>query len=109
MLNNYFIFSVRPVKVRLGEVDFDTPDESETQDRNIAELTPHPDYIADQKYNDLALLKLDKPVKFTAFVRPACLHTSKKIAPIAIATGFGKTSFGKYSSVIHILSQSGFL
>lgn len=82
------------MKVRLGEVDFTTEDESEIQDRTIVEMIKHPKYSQEMKYNDIALLRLDAPVRFTAFVRPACLQTTKQVPPLAIATGFGKTSYG---------------
>lgn len=56
----------------------------------------HPDYKPPAKYDDIALMKLDEPVSFNGFVRPACLHFEEKIAePKAIATGFGKLAYGK--------------
>lgn len=46
-------------------------------------------------YNDVALVKLDRIVKFTVFVKPACLYTNPNIAPdtTLIATGWGLTKF----------------
>jgi Asp/Glu/hydantoin racemase len=36
----------------------------------------HPNYSTITKYNDIALLELEKSVEnFTELVRPACLHT----------------------------------
>lgn len=52
--------------------------------------------------NDIALLKLDREVKFTAYVRPACLDFTGEIAEnSAYTTGWGKTAYGKK----HILSH----
>lgn len=64
--------------------------------RNVAELTAHPNYKRPSKYNDIALIKLDKPVDFTPFVRPACLDTQPTISnKKAIAIGFGKVNYRK--------------
>lgn len=49
------------------------------------------------RYNDIALIKLEKPLKLNEHARPACLNTDPKVAwPKAIATGFGKTVYGMH-------------
>ncbi|XP_077290818.1 modular serine protease-like isoform X2 [Arctopsyche grandis] len=43
-------------------------------------------------YNDIGLLKLDRKVKFSAKIRPACLHVGNQVNERkAIATGWGTT------------------
>lgn len=80
----------------MGEVNFATEDESKTQDRKIQQVIIHPDYGPKSKYHDIALIELNKAVTFNAYVRPACLNILEKVGEnTAIATGFGKTSFGK--------------
>ncbi|CAH1374591.1 serine protease snake-like isoform X2 [Tenebrio molitor] len=84
-------------KVRLGIIDLDSPDH-ELQERLISGRIPHPDYKAPSKANDIALIKMNNPVEFTPYVRPACLN-SKKLVPgaKALATGFGKLSYDSES------------
>ena len=49
------------------------------------------------RYHDIALLKLDRPLELNADVRPACLENKlKPPGKSAVATGFGKTSWGKF-------------
>lgn len=59
--------------VRLGEYDFSTVNETQFVDYGISEIIFHSDYIIRTQKNDIALLKLDKIVEYTAFIRPICL------------------------------------
>lgn len=80
--------------IRIGEQNLKrTDDRSEPQDFDIEQIIRHPDYRRPSKYNDIALFKLNRNIRITDFVRPACLwqtyytnHTS------AVATGFGLTT-----------------
>lgn len=77
--------------VRLGELDLDNDKEDASPvDFNISERIKHPDYNLPAKYNDIALIKLDRPVTFNQFIRPACLplEFSPKTV-IGVASGFG--------------------
>lgn len=77
----------------MGELDLDSDEENASPiDFNISERIRHPDYILPAKYNDIALIKLDRPVTFNQFVRPACLPEdfNPKTAR-GIASGFGAT------------------
>ncbi|KAJ3666931.1 hypothetical protein Zmor_002353 [Zophobas morio] len=69
-------------------------DTNHRQERKIIEKVVHPEYRADAFYNDIALLKLDKPVEINSYVRPACLNTNFDI-PVSqvVATGWGLTQF----------------
>ncbi|GLG93094.1 Serine protease snake [Gryllus bimaculatus] len=79
-----------PKWVRLGELDLTTAEESQHEDFGVAESIPHPDYKDGIHYNDIALLRLDRKVIFTAAIRPACIHTLPEIAdPLGIASGWG--------------------
>jgi len=65
------------------------------QERNIVERIKHPDYNASVRYHDIALFKLDRPLELNARVRPACLEVNTQVSDkSAIASGFGKTSYG---------------
>lgn len=69
------------------------------QERKIAERIKHPDYKPSVKYHDIALFKLDRPLELNPRVRPACLEVNSQIpGKSAIASGFGKTSYGQFSN-----------
>ncbi|XP_052122529.1 phenoloxidase-activating factor 3-like isoform X2 [Frankliniella occidentalis] len=66
------------------------------QEVAIAEAVPHPDYVSDRRYNDIALLRLTKPVKMSALVRPVCLHTAthgSEVGRRISATGWGASGY----------------
>jgi Trypsin. len=63
---------------------------------SVVEIIRHPDYKPPAKYNDIALLKLDRHVEFNEFIRPACLYTSDTFEVTkTVATGWGKIDYGK--------------
>uniref|UniRef100_A0A0A9Z8F0 Serine protease snake n=1 Tax=Lygus hesperus TaxID=30085 RepID=A0A0A9Z8F0_LYGHE len=70
---------------------------------SVKEMYIHPDYRAPACYSDIALVKLARTLKLTPKLRPACLpneettahHTNK----IAVATGWGRTGFGREASI----------
>lgn len=71
-----------------------TDDGSVHVDYDIKKIIVHPNYRYPLKYNDIALFQLSKKVKFTRFIRPACLHAKSSIQQQqAIATGWGKTDY----------------
>jgi hypothetical protein len=62
----------------------------------VVDIFRHPDYKPPAKYNDIALLKLDRRVEFNDFIRPACLYTSGTFQVTkTVATGWGKIDYGK--------------
>lgn len=83
-----------PVRyVRLGDIYLDGNQHQEFQ---VVERIRHPDYKPPLIYNDIAVLKLNKPVRFTNTTKPACFHSSKDVdkIPAVTATGWGLTEFG---------------
>lgn len=77
--------------VRLGENDLTKTSET-TQIFSVVDRIPHPEYSPASKYNDIALLKLNKPVELSEAVLPICLSTAESdIQEKLIATGWGKT------------------
>lgn len=86
------------IRVRLGDINLSPGDNaasSSSQDYEISERIPHPSYKAPSVYNDIALLKLATTVGFNAFIKPACLYTTRNIPSNIklIATGWGLTEF----------------
>ncbi|CAD7092803.1 unnamed protein product [Hermetia illucens] len=73
----------QPKYVLLGEVDLESENEDETSSREhakaerfgISKLFAHPDYKYPSVYNDIGPIKLDKKVKLSPDIRPACLPT----------------------------------
>lgn len=58
--------------VRLGGILTDTEENTAIQ-LNIIEIIKHPDHTRSQSYSDITLLKLERPVAFNEYIRPACL------------------------------------
>lgn len=93
-----------PVKlVRLGTNNLHQPADTK-QDFDIARSIPHPDYKPPSAYNDIALIELNKAVKYTVEVKPACLHREPDVDQTVLwllqATGWGLTSYAGEPSVI---------
>lgn len=86
---------------RVGVVNIDE-DKDYRQDFRIVERIRHPSYEPPQKYHDIALLKLDKPVRFNTFVKPVCLDQTRD--PVEFGgvevqvSGWGVLSFGGSTS-----------
>ncbi|KAK9704177.1 Trypsin [Popillia japonica] len=80
-----------PLMIRAGTIDmFGEEDRVKPQDVAISDIIVHPDYDKRQYKNDLALVKLAKPVRFTSYVQPACLYTGKDIPDKMVVTGWGR-------------------
>ncbi|EFA11559.1 serine protease P44 [Tribolium castaneum] len=84
-----------PKIVRLGDLDLSRDDDGSVHtDYNVRNIVVHPRYRYPLKYNDIALIQLSTTVRFTKFIRPACLYTKSQVElPQAIATGWGKTDY----------------
>lgn len=62
----------------------------------VVDIIRHPDYKPPAKYNDIALLKLDRRVEFNEFIRPACLYARDTFdVNKTVATGWGRINYGK--------------
>ncbi|XP_035718534.1 serine protease snake-like [Vespa mandarinia] len=83
--------------VRVGTTNLEIREDS-LQERKIIRRIKHPDYKLPAKYHDLGLIELDKPLELNPNVRPACLEMNfQPPGKQAIATGFGRTSYGEMS------------
>lgn len=82
--------------VRLGVANLKR--QSNAQDLRVVERIRHDKYKSTFQYNDIALLKLEKPAKMNGFVRPACLSLENTITPgeKSLASGWGVVEFRKF-------------
>lgn len=78
----------------MGELDYaTTKDAAEPIDYKVVEFIKHPEYLPPQRYNDIALLRLEKEVQFGKYIRPACLHTEFNIPPTRSGSKYVLESF----------------
>jgi secreted trypsin-like serine protease len=81
-----------PVRVLLGAVDLNDPGLL-AQKYYVQDIIRHPEYAGTTRYNDIALVELDRAVKFSEHVQPACLYTKSDVPEFGLeVTGWGKTS-----------------
>lgn len=66
-------FRPQDIKVRLGEYDFATSEETRAVDFTISEIRVHPDFAFDTFANDIAIIKLYLPTVFDSYIWPVCL------------------------------------
>lgn len=82
-----------PAVVRLGEHDLDN-EYDHAVDFDVDRVVRHPLYRGSSVYNDIALVKVKREVRFSSYIRPACLWTLDTINyTLAIASGFGQLGF----------------
>lgn len=72
---------------------FDCPEE-----HHIIERIPYPQYNSSLRYNDIALLRLNRRVTFNPYIRPACLPTESLVPGYLTAMGWGATSYATAGS-----------
>lgn len=85
--------------MRLGEVDLNSNQEK-IEDVCIEEIIVHQNYTPPAYYYDIAVIKLERKVKFTSFILPACLQRSEVYPEMLQTAGWGRTSFSEYFVVI---------
>ncbi|KAK9980415.1 hypothetical protein ABG768_000026 [Culter alburnus] len=112
ILNQYFILSAAhcmnqslSTRVVLGEFDTLVIEGREVT-HDVDEILIHKNYMPDTYHNDIALIKLNKPIKFTRFILPACLPESNFAERVlmrqeeGIVSGFGRVREGGLQSTI---------
>ncbi|KXJ70018.1 hypothetical protein RP20_CCG025134 [Aedes albopictus] len=85
--------NIRPDIVRFGDLNLETDDDDEyAQQFKISRIYRHPLHRFGVKYHDIALMKLEKPVRIHDTVCPACLWIDPEIRfTELVATGWGST------------------
>jgi hypothetical protein len=99
------------LRVRLGEWDVNHDVEFYPYvETDVVNMVIHREFYAGTLYNDLAILRMDKPVDFARnpHVSPACLPDafSDFTGQRCWTTGWGKDAFGDYGKYQNILKVS---
>lgn len=97
------------LKIRLGEWDVHRDDEFYPfVEKEVRDLVVHPEFVAGNLMNDIALLRLDSPVDTSLpHVNPACLPSVDEsfTRQRCWVTGWGKDSFGQKGSFQAVLRE----
>ncbi|KAJ8255718.1 hypothetical protein COCON_G00195820 [Conger conger] len=106
ILNEYFILSAahcmnqtRSFYVIVGEFDREKEEGTETI-HMVEEVLTHRGYVPETYHNDIALIKLQTPIRFTAYALPACLPNAKFAEEVlmrqeeGLVSGFGRVREG---------------
>ncbi|GAB1862293.1 trypsin [Camponotus japonicus] len=89
-------FDASKLIVRILEHDWNSTNESKTQDFKVEKTIKHSGYSTVNYDNDIGLIKLKEPIKFQGPMRPACLPEQGKTfaGEKGIVTGWGATKEG---------------
>lgn len=97
------------LKVRLGEWDVHRDDEFYPfLEKEVRDVVIHPEFVAGNLVNDIALLRLDSPVDPSLpHINPACLPIIDELFTHqrCWVTGWGKDSFGQKGSFQSVLQE----
>jgi len=104
-------YQEQDLRVRLGEWDVNHDVEFYPYvETDVASMVIHREFYAGTLYNDLAILRMDKPVDFSRnpHISPACLPDafSDFTGQRCWTTGWGKDAFGDYGKYQNILKVS---
>uniref|UniRef100_A0A3P8SBJ1 coagulation factor Xa n=1 Tax=Amphiprion percula TaxID=161767 RepID=A0A3P8SBJ1_AMPPE len=112
ILNEYIILTAahcmnksRYIYVKLGEFDTLVNDGNEVT-HTVETIVTHLRYQPNTYHNDIALIKLATPIKFSRYILPACLPEqdfAEKVLmnqPDGMVSGFGRLGEGRQTSTI---------
>uniref|UniRef100_A0A8D9AKY0 Phenoloxidase-activating factor 2 n=1 Tax=Cacopsylla melanoneura TaxID=428564 RepID=A0A8D9AKY0_9HEMI len=103
-------YTAYDLRVRLGEWDVNHDVEFYPYvERDVTNLVIHPEFYAGTLNNNLAILRMDKPVDFASnpHISPACLPevNSEYAGSRCYTTGWGKDAFGDFGKYQNILKE----
>ena len=85
------------LKIQVGDYDRLLP-EQEQAVYDVEEVITHPDFDYDTFDNDVALIKVSRPIEFTNYIRPVCMPPKKlskamlQVGTYGTVAGWGKES-----------------
>ncbi|XP_070494836.1 chymotrypsinogen B-like [Chironomus tepperi] len=92
----------KPVTVKLGRASLVTTDEYDFaagEDIEIKSITLHPKYLRSTRHNDIAIIKLKEPTKFTWPIKTICLSSDDSDLPHNLTiTGFGRNDVDTFKT-----------
>lgn len=94
--------------VRLGVLDYESDqDDVEARQFEVAEIFIHPLYDSFQFLNDIGLLRLEKPIEFSDYIRPACLtDVDTPVSDRFVVSAWGQTDYkGAFHSHLQRIQQ----
>ena len=102
-------FRASQYTARFGEYNLRGTDPGESEIFQISEIRVHPQFTGTGFYNDLALFKLERPVRFTEYIQPICLPSDSQrqdsfVGQVPTIVGWGTTYYGKIN--INIILKS---
>jgi len=93
----FFRYTKKELVIRLGEYDFGSNNETQYIDYKASDIRLHPDYDLATHKNDIALVKLNRPVIYNSFIRPICLPKTNMEVYTKSAVVAGKNIVAKFS------------
>ncbi|XP_052401692.1 coagulation factor X [Carassius gibelio] len=112
ILNEYFVLSAahcmnQSLSTRVIVGEFNTlVDEGREVMHDVDEILIHMNYMAKTYHNDIALIKLSKPIRFNRFIIPACLPERDFAEHVlmlqedGMVSGFGRVREGGFQSTV---------
>ncbi|KAL1492643.1 hypothetical protein ABEB36_010872 [Hypothenemus hampei] len=94
--------SPQEIRVRLGEFDFSTQNETRFQDCEVAEILNHENFVISTYENDISIIRLTHAVSFNSYIWPLCLPPSGEdfVNQTAIVAGWGRQIYSGPNSPI---------
>ena len=94
-------FRASQYTVTFGDYDLRSQDEGQSEPFQVSEIRVHPRFTGTGFYNDLALFKLSKPVRFTQHIQPICLPSQAQrrdtfVGQVPTIIGWGTTYYGNF-------------
>lgn len=84
---------IQPSVIRGGVIEIGGKEFNPETDVRVAQIITNPRYTRKEKYHDLVLLRLERPLHFSSNLNAVCLETNDADPTIPLTiTGWGKTS-----------------
>ncbi|XP_058634053.1 coagulation factor X [Onychostoma macrolepis] len=112
ILNEYIVLSAahcmnQSLSTRVVVGEFDTlVNEGREVTHDVDEILIHKNYMAETYHNDIALIKLSRPIRFSRFIIPACLperEFAERVLMLqedGLVSGFGRVREGGLQSTV---------